>query len=126
VSFRNKLIFFSEELLAPRPTPKLKEHPLSAVPTAYSIYSQLPSISRVTMGGPENGVLHSGFLGLVHHLLTSNLKGRNHEVCGYFRPQAKGWEALLVSVRYGELISLTDQMSSNALTGLLIDIKSFY
>jgi hypothetical protein len=28
---RNKLIFYGEELLAPRPTPKLEDHPLSAV-----------------------------------------------------------------------------------------------
>jgi hypothetical protein len=31
VNFRNKLIFYSEELLTPRPTPKLEDHPLSAV-----------------------------------------------------------------------------------------------
>jgi hypothetical protein len=31
LAFRNKLIFYSEELLAPRPTPKLEDHPLSAV-----------------------------------------------------------------------------------------------
>jgi hypothetical protein len=31
VVFRNKLIFYGEELLAPRPTPKLEGHPLSAV-----------------------------------------------------------------------------------------------
>jgi hypothetical protein len=31
VNFRNKLIFYGEELLAPRPTPKLEDHPLSAV-----------------------------------------------------------------------------------------------
>jgi hypothetical protein len=29
--FRNKVIFYGEELLAPRPTPKLEDHPLSAV-----------------------------------------------------------------------------------------------
>ena len=29
--FRNKDNFYSEELLAPRPTPKLEDHPLSAV-----------------------------------------------------------------------------------------------
>jgi hypothetical protein len=29
--FRNILSFYSEELLAPRPTPKLEDHPLSAV-----------------------------------------------------------------------------------------------
>jgi hypothetical protein len=31
VTFRNKLAFYGEELLAPRPTPKLENHPLSAV-----------------------------------------------------------------------------------------------
>jgi hypothetical protein len=31
VTFRNKLIFYGEELLAPHPTPKLEDHPLSAV-----------------------------------------------------------------------------------------------
>jgi hypothetical protein len=31
VIFRNKLIFYGEELLAASPTPKLEDHPLSAV-----------------------------------------------------------------------------------------------
>jgi hypothetical protein len=31
VIFRNKLIFYGQEFLAPRPTPKLEDHPLSAV-----------------------------------------------------------------------------------------------
>jgi hypothetical protein len=31
VNFRNKIIFYGEELLAPRPTLKLEDHPLSAV-----------------------------------------------------------------------------------------------
>jgi hypothetical protein len=30
-TFRNKIYFYGEELLAPRPTPKLEDHPLSAV-----------------------------------------------------------------------------------------------
>jgi hypothetical protein len=41
MNFRNKFIFYGE-LLAPRQTPKVKDHPLSAV-SAYLIYSQLPS-----------------------------------------------------------------------------------
>jgi hypothetical protein len=41
MNFRNKLIFYGEELLAPHPTPKPEACRLSA--TAYSIYSQLPS-----------------------------------------------------------------------------------
>jgi len=40
VTFRNKLVFYGEKLLAPRLTPCR----LSA--TSYSIYSQLPYISR--------------------------------------------------------------------------------
>jgi hypothetical protein len=31
VYFRNRLIFYGEELLAPRPTPKLEDHRLTAV-----------------------------------------------------------------------------------------------
>jgi hypothetical protein len=31
VYFRNRLTFYGEELLAPRPTPKLEDHPLSDV-----------------------------------------------------------------------------------------------
>jgi hypothetical protein len=36
VNFRNKIIFYGEELLAQRPTPKLEDHPLSAV--RYCLY----------------------------------------------------------------------------------------
>jgi hypothetical protein len=42
---RNLVIFYGEELLAPRPTPKLEDHPLSAVYDCLLKYSQLPSIS---------------------------------------------------------------------------------
>jgi hypothetical protein len=42
VVFRNKLISYGE-LLAPRPTPKLEDHTLSAIRDCYSVYSQLPS-----------------------------------------------------------------------------------
>jgi hypothetical protein len=31
MNLRNKLIFYGEELIAPRPTPKLEDNPLSAV-----------------------------------------------------------------------------------------------
>jgi hypothetical protein len=31
IVFRNMVIFYGEELLAPRPTPKLEDHPLLAV-----------------------------------------------------------------------------------------------
>jgi len=41
--------FYGEELLAPRPTPKLGYHPLSAVRHAYPKYSQLPSILEAVL-----------------------------------------------------------------------------
>jgi hypothetical protein len=31
MNFRNKIMFYGEKLLAPRPTPKLEDHPFSAV-----------------------------------------------------------------------------------------------
>jgi hypothetical protein len=37
--FRNKTSFYGEELLTPRPTPKLEDHPLSAVRDClYSVF----------------------------------------------------------------------------------------
>jgi hypothetical protein len=45
--FRNMIIFYDEELLAPRPTPKLEGQPLSASATAHSMYSQLPYLETV-------------------------------------------------------------------------------
>jgi len=39
-------MFYREGLLAPRPTPKLEDHPFRLSTTAYSIYSQLPSIKE--------------------------------------------------------------------------------
>jgi hypothetical protein len=43
--FRNKFIFYSEGLLAPRPTPSWRTTPCRLSAAAYSIYSQLPSIA---------------------------------------------------------------------------------
>jgi hypothetical protein len=43
VNFRNKIIFYGEELLAPRPTPKLEGHPLSAVRDClFNIFAATP------------------------------------------------------------------------------------
>jgi hypothetical protein len=47
VIFRNKLIFYGEELLAPRSTPQLEDHPLSAVRDC------LPSISGGRLLHPQ-------------------------------------------------------------------------
>jgi hypothetical protein len=43
VTFRNKLGFYGKELLAPRPTPQLKDHPSSAPRDCY-----LPYLEAVT------------------------------------------------------------------------------
>jgi len=45
VIFHNKLHFYGELLLAPRPTPKWRSTPCRLSTAAYSIYSQLSSIS---------------------------------------------------------------------------------
>jgi hypothetical protein len=51
MNFLNKPFFEGEELLIPRPTPKLEDHPNRLSATAYSIYSQLPSISGILVKG---------------------------------------------------------------------------
>jgi hypothetical protein len=50
MALRNKLIFFyGEELLAPRPTPKLEDHPLSVVRDClFNIIRSYPPYSRST------------------------------------------------------------------------------
>jgi hypothetical protein len=45
LAFHNELVSYGDEFLAPSPTFKLKNHPLSAVREWYSICSQLPSVS---------------------------------------------------------------------------------
>jgi hypothetical protein len=53
VFFRNDLIFYGEELLAPRPTPQLEDHPFSTIHDSFFIYSQLPSISGGRLLRPQ-------------------------------------------------------------------------
>jgi hypothetical protein len=47
--FHNQFIFHGEGLLAPRPTPSRRITPCHLPVVAYSIYSQLPSISNLRM-----------------------------------------------------------------------------
>jgi hypothetical protein len=47
VVFRNQFIFYGEELLAPRPTPKLEDHPLSAVQYIRSYPPYLKGVSSI-------------------------------------------------------------------------------
>jgi hypothetical protein len=45
--FRNVIIFYDEELLAPRPTPKLEDHPLSAVREClFNVFAAILHIRR--------------------------------------------------------------------------------
>jgi hypothetical protein len=53
MTFRNKLIFYGEELFVQRPTLKLQEHPLSPAATAFLIHSQLPSTSGGRLLHPQ-------------------------------------------------------------------------
>ena len=46
---RKKISFYSEELLAPCPTPKLEYHPCRLSATSSSIYSQQPSILEAVL-----------------------------------------------------------------------------
>jgi len=52
--FRNMIHFYGEELLAPRPSPKLKDHPLSAV--------------RICLFNIFASALHTGGHSSVHNL----------------------------------------------------------
>jgi hypothetical protein len=52
--FVNKIIIYSEELLVPRPTPSLRTTPCQLSTTAYSIYSQLGSISGGRLLHPKS------------------------------------------------------------------------
>jgi hypothetical protein len=50
VKFRNKLVFYGEELLAPRPAPKLKDHILSAVRDClFSIFASSLHTRRLSL-----------------------------------------------------------------------------
>jgi len=51
--FRNKLTFYGEELLVPRPTPKLEDHPLSAV---HDLLFNVLAVPSITEGHLEHEV----------------------------------------------------------------------
>jgi hypothetical protein len=53
MNFRNKLIFYGEQLLAHAQPPSWRTTPFRLSATAYSIYSQLPSISGGRLLHPQ-------------------------------------------------------------------------
>jgi len=63
--FRNKASFYGEELLAPRPTPKMEDHPLSTVcDTLFNIFAATVHIGGnrrtrhgVVTGNPLNSIM---------------------------------------------------------------------
>jgi hypothetical protein len=44
--FRNMVIIYGEELLAPRQTPKLEDHPLSTVRDLFNVFAATLHIHR--------------------------------------------------------------------------------
>jgi hypothetical protein len=68
VNFRNKIIFYGEELLAPRPTPKLEDHPLWAGHVARM--GETRKACRILMGKPEG----KRPLGRPRHRWMGNIK----------------------------------------------------
>jgi hypothetical protein len=77
MTFRNRLIFYGEELLAPRPTPSWRTTPCRLSATAYSIYLQLPSISggRLLHPQPEDAPCR-GDKGPTHKFLERLIIGQ--------------------------------------------------
>jgi hypothetical protein len=70
LNVRNKFIFCAEGFLAACPTPKLEDNPLLFTTTAYSIYSQLPSIAggRSSIRNPRTR----------HAAMTGNPRNMTH------------------------------------------------
>ena len=71
--FRNNMSFYGEELLAPRPTPKLEDHTLLAV-RDYLIYSQLPCIMEFLPPSTTWGCASPWWRGPSYHGLFTLLK----------------------------------------------------
>jgi hypothetical protein len=55
--FRNNLVSYSKEFLAPRPIPKLKDNPLPTACYLCSFYSELPFISGGHLLRPRHAVV---------------------------------------------------------------------
>jgi hypothetical protein len=75
--FRNKILFYGEELLAPRQTSK-ENHALSAVATAYSIYFSYPPYWRpYLLLQPEDAPCCGDMYSLITEEIKSRLKSGN-------------------------------------------------
>ena len=65
----NKTNFHSEVFSTPRPTPKLEDHPLSAVRDLCSVYSRLPSILEAVTPSATWGCAMPWWQGPTYHRL---------------------------------------------------------
>jgi hypothetical protein len=52
IMFRNKMFFYSEELLTPRPTPMLEDHPLSTIREC--LFNIFATTFRILRSQPED------------------------------------------------------------------------
>jgi hypothetical protein len=71
-------VFYGEELLALRPTPKLEDHPCRLSATAYSIYSRLPSYLEAVPPSATRGRAMLWWQGPTYHttnILTTIITG---------------------------------------------------
>jgi hypothetical protein len=90
MSFRNKLTFYGEDRSAPRPTPKLEGHPLSAVRDCLCIYirsypSYMEAVSSISNLGTRHAVVtreHTSIIIFIYSILThtSNLEMSSSKV----------------------------------------------
>ena len=94
--FCNKACFYDEELLTPRPTPKLEDTPCRLSATAYSIYLQLLSILEVI---PSSGTWGRTMLWWQGHGPPSN---NTYTIFVY----------LLIKHRWSKILCVQRQMTS--------------
>jgi hypothetical protein len=89
VNVRNKIIFYGEELLAPRPTPKVEDHPLSAVRDClFNIFAATLHICRPS--APSVILLHNEELHNLYSLPNRMIKSRRMRWAGHVaRMEAK-------------------------------------
>jgi hypothetical protein len=76
VIFRNKLIYYGEELFAPRPIPNLEDHPLSAV---RDCLFNIPNIIRMIKSRRMRWAGHVARTGEkrnAHRILVGKLEGK--------------------------------------------------
>jgi hypothetical protein len=85
VRFRNKLIFYGEELLAHVQPPSWRTIPCRLSATAYSIHSQLPSIRNlrtrlavVTRDPPNMASLHDHDILLITFITNPSIRALNY------------------------------------------------